>query len=144
MKNGNDIRKTVARFVGILSKRGKREKAEYIFDDVLEALRIKTGRNPVLVILEALDKIKPAVALIRKKKGSTIYKLPIPLVEEKGYAIAVRWIIDNARKRTESTITERLISELLATLQGKNTTLMKRRDDIHKTASSNMPFLRFR
>jgi len=138
------LRNTINRFIGCLVRRGNKVRALSFFNDITEALRSHLDKNPVLAILDIFDNIKPSVSLYTKKMGGTQYKIPNILTEEQSYAVAIHWIIGNARKRSEKTFKLRIVAELLDTHDGKNVTLIKRRDEIHKIALSNRPFLRFK
>jgi len=135
-------RHIMKRFIGCLVRRGNRVRAERMFREIITAL-FELGENPFILLTQAFQSIKPSVSLFSKRVGGTIYKLPILLTEEQSYTVAIHWLIKNALKRTEETATERILNEILLTLKG-NTLLIRRRDEIHKIALTNRPFLRFK
>lgn len=134
-------RRVIKRFVGCLIRRGRRSAAERTFKEILTAL-YKLGENPIILLLKAFQLIKPSVTFFSKRVGGTTYKLPIILTEEQSYTIAIHWLIKNALKRTEKTYSERILNEILLTLKG-NVSLLKTRNEIHKIALMNRPFLRY-
>jgi len=137
-------RKTVKRFIGCLCRRGNKIRAERIFADITDALRRSIKETPTSVLMLVLSTFRPHCRLFSKKVGGTSYKLPILLTEIQSYSVAVHWLIENAEKRSEKNITERVLCEIMDTFQGKNQTLIKKRDEIHKIALLNRPFLRFK
>jgi len=129
---------------GLLIRRGNKKYAEGVALKTLTFLSQKFKDDPLQVLIIALNKIKPSLNIYTKKRGGTSYKLPLLLGEDQQYKLALRWLVLNARKRSESTFTLRLINEILESYYGKNITLMRRRDELHKNALASRPFLRFK
>jgi len=134
-------RHIMKRFIGCLVYRGNRTAAERMFREIIDAL-LPLGENPIILLIRAFQSIKPSVSCFSKRVGGTHYKLPILLTEEQSYTVAIHWLIKNAYKRTEETIKQRILNEIFLTLKG-NVSLIRTRDEIHKIALKNRPFLRY-
>jgi len=141
IENPEIQRRVLKRFIGCLIRRGRRTAAERTFREIITAL-YQLGENPIILLFRAFQLIKPSVTFFSKRVGGTIYKLPIILTEEQSYTIAIHWLIKNALKRSEKTHTDRILNEILLTLKG-NVSLLKTRNEIHKIALINRPFLRY-
>jgi len=137
-------RNLVTALCGLLIRRGNKKYAESVTLKTLVFLCKKFKDDPLQVLIRALNNIKPSLNIYTKKRGGTSYKLPILLDEDQQYKLALRWLVINARKRAEKTFTLRLINEILESYYGKNITLVRRRDELHKNALASRPFLRFK
>src|ERR1700761_7351316 len=105
----------LTRFMNALMYDGKKSAAEGIVYNALDTLKRRGGQqaDPVRMFHEALDNVKPAVEVRSRRVGGATYPVTVALGADRRQALAIRWIIDAARKRGEHTIQERLSNELL-------------------------------
>lgn len=107
-------------------------------------MRIGPGENPLLVILKVIENLRPSVSLWAKKVGGTTYKIPYLISEKKGFSIVIHSLLKEARLRSERSLDLRLGNLILECAKGRNQALVKRKDEVHKTALSNRAFLKFK
>ena len=109
------------------------------FDKIEE----RTGQQPITVFHEALDNIKPMVEVRSRRVGGATYQVPVEVRNDRAQALAIRWTIDAARKRSENTMVDRLSGELLDAVNNRGTAV-KKREDTHKMAEANKAFSHYR
>ncbi len=133
------------RFMNALMYDGKKSAAEGIVYGALDTLRRKGGReaDPVRMFHEALDNVKPSVEVRSRRVGGATYQVPVEVRPERRQALAIRWIIDAARKRGEHTMEERLSNELMDAVNNRGTAV-KKREDTHRMAEANKAFSHYR
>src|ERR1700753_1011062 len=104
----------ISRFMNALMYDGKKSAAEGIVYSALDVLKKRGGAqaDPVRLFHEALDNVKPAVEVRSRRVGGATYQVPVEVRSERRQALAIRWLIDAARKRGEHTMEERLWNEL--------------------------------
>lgn len=95
------------------------------------------------VFHKALKKVRPQVEVRSRRVGGATYQVPVEVRNERAQALAIRWIIGAARKRSENTMVERLAGELLDAANDRGTAV-KKRDDTHKMAEANKAFAHYR
>ena len=122
---------------------GKKSAAESIVYGALDLIKTRTGQNPVEMFHESLSKVKPSVEVRSRRVGGATYQVPVEVREERRLALALRWIIGAARKRSEKTMRERLAHELLDAANGRGGAA-KKREDTHKMAEANKAFSHYR
>jgi small subunit ribosomal protein S7 len=122
---------------------GKRSLAERIVYDALEGCRTKTGTDPVITLKRALDNVKPAIEVKSRRVGGATYQVPVEVRTERRQALAIRWLIDAARKRGEHTMEDRLSNELLDAVNNRGAAV-KKREDTHRMAEANKAFSHYR
>ncbi len=103
----------------------------------------KSGSKGLGIFHRALKKVRPQVEVRSRRVGGATYQVPVEVRFDRGQALAIRWLIESARKRSENTMTERLAAELLDAAQDRGTAI-KKRDDTHKMAEANKAFAHFR
>jgi len=133
----------IAKFTNGLMLDGKKSAAERIIYGAMDVIEGKTGNDPLKVFHEAIDNVKPAVEVRSRRVGGATYQVPVEVRSERRQALAIRWIIDLARKRSENTMVDRLSGELLdaANIRGA---AVKKREDTHKMAEANKAFSHYR
>ena len=111
----------------------------------LDVLRRRGGpqADPVRMFHEALDNVKPAVEVRSRRVGGATYQVPVEVRTERRQALAIRWIIDAARKRGEHTMQDRLSNELLDAVNNRGSAV-KKREDTHRMAEANKAFSHYR
>lgn len=135
----------VTEFVGIVLKKGKKTIAERIVYDAIDILSSKVeGEESALEKFEkAIDSVKPAVEVKSRRVGGSTYQVPIEVVPKRGKALAMRWLVDAAKKRSENTMAQRLGAELTQAFKGEGNAVRKR-VETHKMADANKAFAHFR
>ena len=122
---------------------GKKDTARNIVYKALELVEKQAGGNPLNILKEAFENVKPQIETKSRRVGGTNYQVPMEVPHRRGTTLAIRWIVDASRKRGEKTMHERLGREILDA--SKNTgASVKKREDVHKMAESNRAFAHYR
>ena len=137
---GDDI---LAKFINSLMKHGKKVIAEKVLYGALESIKNKTGQESLKLFKEALDNVKPQIETRSRRVGGATYQVPVEVRSERRQALAIRWILEAARKRSELTMLERLANELMDAAQNKGVAVKKREDTL-KMAEANRAFSHYR
>lgn len=135
--------KVVAKFTNCVMLDGKKSVAESIVYGALETVAKKTKTDALKSFHEALENVKPVVEVRSRRVGGATYQVPVEVRVERRQALAIRWLIDSSRKRSESTMTERLAAELLDALNNRGSAV-KKREDTHKMAEANKAFSHYK
>ena len=122
---------------------GKRQLAERIVYGALEGCREKSGTDPVVTLKRAMDNVKPTLEVRSRRVGGATYQVPVEVRTERRQALAIRWIIDSARKRGEHTMEDRLSNELHDAVNNRGSAV-KKREDTHRMAEANKAFSHYR
>jgi small subunit ribosomal protein S7 len=135
----------LSRFMNVLMYDGKKSSAEGIVYAAMDTLKRRGGPNsdPLRLFHEAMDNVKPAVEVRSRRVGGATYQVPVEVRPERRQALAIRWLIDAARKRGEHTMEERLSSELMDAANNRGTAV-KKREDTHRMAEANKAFSHYR
>ena len=133
----------VAKFTNSLMLDGKKSMAESIIYDAFDLIEKKAGQDPLKTFLEAIENVKPGVEVRSRRVGGATYQIPIEVRSERRQTLAIRWIVDLARQRSEDTMTERLSGELLDASNNRGAAV-KKREDSHKMAEANKAFSHYR
>ena len=122
---------------------GKKSTAERIVYDALAILGERTGREPVEALEQSIKALTPVLEVRSRRVGGATYQVPVEVRPDRAQALALRWIIDSARKRSENTMTDRLSGELLDAFNNRGTAV-KKREDTHRMAEANKAFSHYR
>ena len=133
----------LTKFMNSLMFAGKKSTAEGIVYGAFDLIEKKTGSSPVEVFHEALNKIKPDIEVRSRRVGGATYQVPVEVRAERGQALAIRWLISSARKRSEVTMVDRLSGEILDASNERGGAV-KKREDTHKMAEANRAFAHYR
>ena len=133
----------LTKFMNCLMYAGKKSTAERIVYSALDRIEKRTGQEPVRVFHDALDNVKPQVEVRSRRVGGATYQVPVEVRSTRAQALAVRWLIDSSRKRSENTMTERLSSELIDASNNRGAAV-KKREDTHRMAEANKAFSHYR
>ena len=133
----------LTKFMNGLMLDGRKSAAEKIVYGALENIEGKTGNDPVAAFHEALENVKPAVEVRSRRVGGATYQVPVEVRAARRQALAIRWIIDASRKRSENTMADRLTGELLDAAQNRGAAV-KKREDTHRMAEANRAFSHYR
>ena len=133
----------LAKFINSLMKNGKKTTAEKVLYGALENIKNKTGQDSMKVFKEALENVKPQIETRSRRVGGATYQVPVEVRSDRKQALAIRWILDAARNRSEATMLERLSNELVDASQNKGIAVKKREDTL-KMAEANRAFSHYR
>ena len=122
---------------------GKKAKAEKIVYQAMELAAQRTGGEPLAVLHKALEAVKPLVEVKSRRVGGATYQVPVEVSERRQESLAVRWLVEFARKRNEHTMAERLGHEIADATQERGGAF-KKREDTHRMAEANKAFSHFR
>tara|TARA_R110000796_G_scaffold191342_1_gene307979 strand:+ start:237 stop:707 length:471 start_codon:yes stop_codon:yes gene_type:complete len=133
----------LSKFTNSLMYHGKKSAAEQIVYGAMDLIEKKTSNDPLKVFHEALDNVKPSIEVRSRRVGGATYQVPVEVRTDRRQALAIRWLIDHARKRSENTMTERLSGELLDAANNRGAAV-KKREDTHRMAEANKAFSHYR
>lgn len=133
----------LAKFMNCLMMDGKKSVAEAIVYGALEKIQNKTGQDPQSVFHNALENVKPSLEVRSRRVGGATYQVPVEVRTERRQALAIRWLIDYSNKRSETTMVDRLSSELLDAANNRGASV-KKREDTHRMAEANKAFSHYR
>jgi small subunit ribosomal protein S7 len=135
----------LSRFMNVLMYDGKKSTAEQIVYAAMDTLKKRSGPNgdPLRLFHEAMDNVKPAVEVRSRRVGGATYQVPVEVRPERRQALAIRWLIESARKRGEHTMEERLSGELMDAANNRGAAV-KKREDTHRMAEANKAFSHYR
>ncbi len=133
----------VAQFINKVLWRGKKGAARRIVYGALDTIAERTGDDPVKTLQHAVDNVKPTVEVRSRRVGGSSYQVPVEVRPRRSQTLAVRWIVEVARRRKEPTMSARLANEILDAAN-RTGAAVKRREDIHKMAESNKAFAHYR
>jgi small subunit ribosomal protein S7 len=122
---------------------GKRSVAEGIVYGAFDLIEKKTSQDPVKVFHEAIDNVKPVVEVRSRRVGGATYQVPVEVRTERRQALAIRWLVEYARARSEYTMTEKLAGELMDAANNRGAAV-KKREDTHRMAEANKAFSHYR
>jgi len=123
--------------------RGKKGAARRIVYGALDTIAERTGDDPVKTLQHAVDNVKPTIEVRSRRVGGSSYQVPVEVRPRRSQTLAVRWLVEFARKRKERTMSARLANEILDAAN-RTGAAVKRREDIHKMAESNKAFAHYR
>ena len=133
----------LAKFMNSLMYEGKKSIAERIVYGALEKVEQKSQKEGLKTFHEALVNVKPAVEVRSRRVGGATYQVPVEVRSDRSQALAIRWLILMSRKRSETTMVDRLAAELLDAAQNRGASV-KKREDTHKMAEANKAFSHYR
>ncbi|MBN2751582.1 MAG: 30S ribosomal protein S7 [Rhodospirillaceae bacterium] len=133
----------LAKFINSVMKDGKKATAEQIVYGALDRITAKVNGDPVKVFHEALTNVKPAIEVRSRRVGGATYQVPVEVRTDRRQALAIRWLIEFARKRSETTMVDRLSGELLDASNNRGGAV-KKREDTHRMADANKAFSHYR
>ena len=133
----------LAKFMNCLMYQGKKSIAEAIVYGALDRIQVKVGKSPVELFHEAMNNVRPALEVRSRRVGGATYQVPTEVRHDRAQALAIRWLIIAARKRSEKTMEERLSAEFLDASNNRGSAV-KKREDTHKMAEANRAFAHYR
>ena len=136
----------LAKFINMLMKGGKKSIAEKIVYDAIEQTASKgsySEQQAVENLGTALDNVKPSVEVKSRRVGGATYQVPVEVRPQRRETLAMRWVIDASRARSEKTMSQRLANELMDAVDNRGTAV-KKREDTHRMAEANKAFSHYR
>jgi small subunit ribosomal protein S7 len=133
----------LARFINMVMRSGKKSLAENIVYGALDQVGRKGNPDPVNALTQALENIRPLVEVKSRRVGGATYQVPMEVRGDRGQALAMRWLVDAARNRSEKTMGLRLAAEILDACENRGTAV-KKREDTHRMAEANKAFSHYR
>jgi small subunit ribosomal protein S7 len=133
----------VAKFINNVMEHGKKAVAESIVYSALEIAAQKSKQDALTLFHEAIENVKPVLEVRSRRVGGATYQVPCEVRADRRQALAIRWIIIVAEKRTETTMRDRLANELLDAYANRGAAV-KKREDTHKMAEANKAFSHYK
>ena len=142
-KFNNDM---LAKFMNVVMKSGKKSAAERIIYGAIERITEKTGKqggDAIALLSQALENVKPVVEVKSRRVGGATYQVPVEVRSTRRQTLAMRWVIEAARARSEKSMAFRLAHELLEAAENRGAAVRKR-EDTHRMAEANKAFAHYR
>jgi len=133
----------ITQIINHIMKRGKKSTAKKIVYGALEIVKEKTGKEPLEVFDLAMENARPLLEVKSQRVGGATYQVPRPVAKERGTALAVRWLLDTARKKKGQPMKVKLAEELIAAANNTGAAI-KKKEDTHRMAEANRAFAHFR
>ena len=136
----------LAKFMNMIMNDGKKSVAERIIYGALDRISEKgsgEGAQSLEVLEQALENVKPMVEVKSRRVGGATYQVPIEVRPARRQTLAMRWVIDAARKRSEKSMAHRLAHELMEAAENRGTAV-KKKEDTHRMAEANKAFSHYR
>lgn len=134
---------TIAKFMNHLMISGKKSVAESIVYGALEIVQQRHKKDPIETFDAALENIAPMVEVKSRRVGGATYQVPVEVRPSRRNALAMRWLVEYARKRGEKSMVQRLAGELVDAAEGRGSAV-KKREDVHRMAEANKAFSHYR
>ncbi len=135
--------RTLSKFMNIVMQDGKKSVAEKIVYGALDRVAEKSSADALEMFEKALGNIRPMVEVKSRRVGGATYQVPIEVRGDRGMALAMRWLTDSARKRSEKSMGMRLAGEILDAVESKGSAV-KKREETHRMAEANKAFAHYR
>jgi small subunit ribosomal protein S7 len=135
--------KLVTRLINRIMIDGKKGVAQRILYEAFEIIRERTGKDPLEVFEQALKNVMPVLEVRARRVGGANYQVPVEVRPERRKSLALRWIVNYARLRSEKTMQERLAAEIMDAANN-NGASVKKKEDTHRMAEANKAFAHYR
>jgi small subunit ribosomal protein S7 len=133
----------MTRFINTMMLDGKKSTAERIFYTALENAAGRAGKEPLELFQKAVQNVRPLIEVKPRRVGGATYQVPVEVKAERGTALAIRWLIANARKRSGKSMIDKLAGEFSDASNGVGASV-KKKEDTHKMAEANKAFAHYR
>ena len=133
----------VSKFINILMLHGKKTIAEKILYSTLEKISTQKKQVPIKIFQDVLNNVKPKVEVKSRRIGGATYQVPNEVKADRAQALAIRWLVEAARKRSGKSMQDKLYQEFLDAFNNKGGAV-KKREDVHKMAEANKAFAHYR
>ena len=135
--------RTVTMFINKIMERGKKTTAQRIMYDALTKVEAQTRKNAMDTFEVAVRNVTPTIEVKPRRVGGATYQVPVEVRPERRTALAMRWILEYSRARTEKDMAERLAAELILASKGEGN-VIKKKEDTHRMAEANRAFAHYR
>ncbi len=139
-KYGSEL---LAKFINTMMKNGKKSVAERIMYGALDQIAEKKGGSPIDLLEQALENVRPVVEVKSRRVGGATYQVPVEVRPTRRNSLAMRWLIEAARKRSEKSMAQRLANELMDAADARGSAV-KKKEDTHRMAEANKAFSHYR
>ncbi|MFY9974991.1 MAG: 30S ribosomal protein S7 [Chromatiaceae bacterium] len=139
-KHGSEL---LTKFINMLMEDGKKSVAERIIYTALDQIAAKKGSEPVGLLEQAMENVRPVVEVKSRRVGGATYQVPVEVRPTRRNSLAMRWLIDAARKRSEKSMALRLAGELMDAADSRGSAV-KKKEDTHRMAEANKAFSHYR
>lgn len=139
-KYGSEL---LAKFINMIMESGKKSVAEKIIYVALDRVADRRKNEPLQVLEQALEHVRPIVEVKSRRVGGATYQVPVEVRPTRRNSLAMRWLLDAARKRSEKSMAMRLAGELMDAADNRGAAV-KKRDDTHRMAEANKAFSHYR
>ena len=136
----------LAKFMNVVMKSGKKSAAEHIIYGAIDRISEKTGKqggDAIALLSQALENVKPVVEVKSRRVGGATNQVPVEVRSTRRQTLAMRWVIEAARARSEKSMSFRLAHELLEAAENRGAAVRKR-EDTHRMAEANKAFAHYR
>ncbi len=133
----------IAQIINHIMKQGKKNAAKKIVYGALDIIKEKTGKEPLEVFDSAMENARPLLEVKSQRVGGATYQVPKPVAKERGTALAVRWLLESARKKKGQPMKAKLAEELIGAANNTGVAI-KKKEDTHRMAEANRAFAHFR
>jgi small subunit ribosomal protein S7 len=133
----------LTKFMNAVMNDGKKSVAERIVYGAMDKMQARASRDPLEMFHAALDNVKPSLEVRSRRVGGATYQVPVEVRPSRRMTLAIRWIIDLARKRSEKSMVDRLAAELMDAANGRGAAFKKREDTL-RMAEANRAFSHYR
>ncbi len=133
----------VAKFVNNVMKRGKKSVAERILYGALDLIQERAKEDPLKLFEKSVNNVKPIIEVKSRRVGGATYQVPTEVRPERRTALAIRWLINYSKERSEKSMQEKLAGELMDAANNRGGAI-KKREDVHKMAEANKAFAHYR
>jgi len=133
----------ITKFISCMMLEGKKSVAEGAFYGALETIKERSKDDPVKIFKKAMDAVRPVLEVKSRRVGGATYQVPVEVAQDRRTSLAIRWIITNARSRSEKTMKERLAAEILDASNNRGGAI-KKKEDTHRMAEANKAFAHYR
>jgi small subunit ribosomal protein S7 len=133
----------LAKFINILMFDGKKAVAERVVYGALDQVVDKSKGEAVEMLNKALENVRPMVEVKSRRVGGATYQVPVEVRADRRMTLAMRWLVDAARKRSEKSMDRRLAGEILDAIESRGSAV-KKREDVHRMADANKAFSHYR
>lgn len=133
----------VSKFMNAIMQSGKKSVAERIVYGAFDIIAKKGGKDPLEVFSAAMGNVRPLVEVKSRRVGGANYQVPVEVRPARRAALAMRWLREAARKRSEKSMGQRLAAEMMEAAENRGGAV-KKRDEVHRMAEANKAFAHFR
>jgi len=134
---------SVSKFANMMMLDGEKGKVEKIIYGAMELIQQRTGEDALEVFKRALENVKPLVEVRSRRVGGATYQVPVEVRQVRRNSLAMRWLVQSSRQRSEKNMEEKLAGELFEASQNRGGAV-KKREDTHRMAEANKAFAHYR